>query len=348
MIGIYKITNLTNGKIYIGQSTCIEERLKSHMRCSTNIHLRNSVSKYGKDNFKLEVLEECDRESLNELERKYIKLFNSDCAEYGYNLTSGGERESGWNHSEESIHRMKELASKRVADPDYVNPSKGSRLVHKGSLTSRAYPQNMEKMLQEGWELGPSSEFTLEGSSKRCGPNNGVYGKGYLFEGAKNHFYGKHHTEETKEQIRQNMPDTSSGWRGHHHTEESKQKMRGPRPCISGEKNPNYGKRGENSVCYGRIGINNGKQEKRVKQSDLAKYLTSGWTIGGLKRPMSEETKRKRNESMKKLYERGFDKSVYASGKGKAVINNGCETKRIPLEELETYLCEGWKRSRIK
>ena len=50
-IGIYKIENRINGKIYIGQSWNIENRIKSHKAREHNAHLRASYAKYGIENF---------------------------------------------------------------------------------------------------------------------------------------------------------------------------------------------------------------------------------------------------------------------------------------------------------
>lgn len=62
---------------------------------------------------------------------------------------------------------------------------------------------------------------------KCCGENNYMFGKGYLVAGEKNGMYGKHHTEETKERLRE---------------------------AFSGENNPQFGKKGELATCYGRTG----------------------------------------------------------------------------------------------
>ena len=60
MIGIYKITN-PKGKIYIGQSTNIEERWeKGHKYNSgSGKKFKNSLNKYGWGKHKKEILEEC-------------------------------------------------------------------------------------------------------------------------------------------------------------------------------------------------------------------------------------------------------------------------------------------------
>lgn len=80
MIGIYKITNIYNGKMYIGSSNNIDRRWKEH-KTSLNkgIHhsakLQNSWNKHGEDSFIFEVLEECDTEKLLYLEQFYIDKY---------------------------------------------------------------------------------------------------------------------------------------------------------------------------------------------------------------------------------------------------------------------------------
>ena len=95
--GIYKYTNLINGKVYIGQSTNILKREKYHYGSMCNkkdkryyTYFYSSMRKYGYDNFKFEILELCSKEELNKKERYYIKLYNANNHKFGYNLTDGG------------------------------------------------------------------------------------------------------------------------------------------------------------------------------------------------------------------------------------------------------------------
>lgn len=87
MIGIYKITNKLNGKCYIGQSTNIKKRWENHrsMNGNEDYPLYRAFRKYGVNNFKFEVLEECNKEELEHMEYFYILLFESD--KNGYNQT---------------------------------------------------------------------------------------------------------------------------------------------------------------------------------------------------------------------------------------------------------------------
>lgn len=92
MIGIYKIENKINGKVYIGQSKNIEHRWKVHIsRFKSKKYdgkLYRAFRKYGIENFKFEILHECEEKQLDQLEMFYISKYNS--YECGYNSTLGG------------------------------------------------------------------------------------------------------------------------------------------------------------------------------------------------------------------------------------------------------------------
>ena len=96
MCGIYKITNLINEKVYIGQSVDINYRFNNHKSESFNpksnaynTAIHRAIRKYGVENFSFEVIEECTKELLSEKEIYWIAYYNS--YGNGYNLTSGGE-----------------------------------------------------------------------------------------------------------------------------------------------------------------------------------------------------------------------------------------------------------------
>ena len=93
--GIYKLTNLNNQKVYIGQAVDIGERFKQHTKCGLGIDtpsnmLYTAMTKDGVENFTFEVLEECERGMLNDREKYYIDLYRAQ--EYGYNMSRGGAR----------------------------------------------------------------------------------------------------------------------------------------------------------------------------------------------------------------------------------------------------------------
>jgi len=96
MTGIYKITNLINNNAYIGLSINIENRWKSHRERAFDSDnkeydkvLYQAFRKYGLENFKWEVLEECKPEELKEKEIYWINYYNT--FKKGYNATPGGD-----------------------------------------------------------------------------------------------------------------------------------------------------------------------------------------------------------------------------------------------------------------
>lgn len=95
-IGIYKITNLINGKIYIGKSINIQRRFKEHSNVNNHkdTWLYQAMDKYGIDNFEFEVVEECNENDLLDLEKEWILRTSS--FPNGYNMTMGGEWGGGY------------------------------------------------------------------------------------------------------------------------------------------------------------------------------------------------------------------------------------------------------------
>ena len=85
---IYKLTNLKNKKIYVGQTIQFEKRMNHH-RHSKQPGVDAAIRKYGWENFSVEILEECPEEMLDEREIFWIAELNSMFPN-GYNLTSGG------------------------------------------------------------------------------------------------------------------------------------------------------------------------------------------------------------------------------------------------------------------
>lgn len=103
---IYKITNLVNGKIYIGQTKqTLNERWREHKVHSKtlNYSLYKVMRKYGIDNFKFEEIEKCEIEKLNEREIFWISFYDSFNKKKGYNLTRGGKGNKLLNLDEDEI-----------------------------------------------------------------------------------------------------------------------------------------------------------------------------------------------------------------------------------------------------
>lgn len=93
MTRIYLITNLINGKQYVGKTKyTLAHRFSQH--CNNDYyhtHLHNAIKKYGTENFTIEEICTCSDEHWRELETFYIKFYHTHYSEGGYNLTWGGD-----------------------------------------------------------------------------------------------------------------------------------------------------------------------------------------------------------------------------------------------------------------
>jgi group I intron endonuclease len=83
---VYKTTNLLNGKIYVGK-----DESNSDWYLGSGFILKRAIEKYGKANFKKEILEYCDsRDLLEEREKYWIKELKATDPNIGYNVAEGG------------------------------------------------------------------------------------------------------------------------------------------------------------------------------------------------------------------------------------------------------------------
>lgn len=169
---IYKITNIINGLSYIGQTKYNAiYRFYAHLSTIKNTRFYNSIQKYGKDSFKLEILEDnVPIDKLDELEIYYIKKFNTFLN--GYNETKGGSGIKSYKHS----IKTKEKISKKVLEA-YKN----------GKILSKNRNEKIKNALKGVQKSIEHRQKLSENAKKRVGALNG--------------FYGRHHTTETKAKI---------------------------------------------------------------------------------------------------------------------------------------------------
>lgn len=94
--GVYKITRLKTGEIYIGQTTSIDKRWQEHVKTALGVgnlassQLHRVMSADGCENFTFEVLEEVPKDKLRERESFYIDFYDSK--NYGLNSVTGDKK----------------------------------------------------------------------------------------------------------------------------------------------------------------------------------------------------------------------------------------------------------------
>lgn len=97
--GIYKFTNIKNGKVYIGQTRYLATRYREHKSellnsKHHNSYLQRAVNKYGFDSFEYEIICRCPIEELDTKEIYYITLYDATNRTKGYNINPGGNSHS--------------------------------------------------------------------------------------------------------------------------------------------------------------------------------------------------------------------------------------------------------------
>lgn len=134
--GIYKITNLVNGKFYIGRAQDLylrECNHKSYLRAGThhNSHLQAAWNKYGESAFKFETLFECPIDELEEVEQQLLDQYAATEQTYNISLSSLGdapthteEQKAKWSRERKgkkqnptSVKRMTETQKAKLGKP---------------------------------------------------------------------------------------------------------------------------------------------------------------------------------------------------------------------------------------
>lgn len=88
--GIYKITDMTSGKCYVGQAVSFSQRWRQHIKrglgaeAATRNKLYPAMKTIGVENFTFEIIEECSRAELDEKEDFWQKYFQANT--YGYGI----------------------------------------------------------------------------------------------------------------------------------------------------------------------------------------------------------------------------------------------------------------------
>jgi hypothetical protein len=108
---IYSITNILNGKIYVGFHAT-NDLNDNYM--GSEIAINEAYKKYGIDKFKKDILEYCNRNNWGEREKYWIRKLNTYGK--GYNLTLGGEGTLGVRLSHES---RRKISDSKIGKPSW-------------------------------------------------------------------------------------------------------------------------------------------------------------------------------------------------------------------------------------
>jgi len=192
--GIYKFTN-PKGKSYIGQAVDIERRHQMYKQLNSDSvgpKFLNSLKKYGYENHKMEILEECNLEQLDEKEYFWKKEFIN---ENGWDnaLFFRLKDKKGGKHSLDTIEKMRNAKlGKKYSDESKQKMKKPKTEEHKQKISeSKKGKENLKNRKKVGqydmngnllniWEKIKQAEIELNlwnggisacltGRQKECG-----------------------------------------------------------------------------------------------------------------------------------------------------------------------------------
>lgn len=210
--GIYSIENIENGKKYIGQTSNLEKRKKTHFRnlkggYHPNTHLQFSFNKYGNNKFIFKTLIYCEIFELEKYEQFFVDitpvhlLYNKclECVASRKGVPVSKETRKKLSIANtgktRSLNIRRKMSKSRMGEGNNFYGKKHSiKSKDKMSKAHKNLSEETRKKMREA-QLGKShSEETKNKISKATfGQNNPMY--------------GKHHSEETRIKIRNNAPN---------------------------------------------------------------------------------------------------------------------------------------------
>lgn len=148
---IYKVTNLINGKIYIGMSLgSLKRRKQNHLSAAiagnSKYIFHSAIRKYEEENFKWEVIDgSLFFDSLCELEKKYILKFNCKVP-CGYNLTDGGDGTRGFICSDETRIKRRLAMLGKPKSAGHIKKMSAASMGNKHFLGRHHSKETIDKM----------------------------------------------------------------------------------------------------------------------------------------------------------------------------------------------------------
>jgi group I intron endonuclease len=135
---LYRITNLVNGKDYVGISTDYNKRWKEHICYAKREEAQpnecvvsKAIRKYGLDNFKFEIIGVANTWTIAQEHERMVRYFGMG----NYNRTMGGDGILGWTHSEETRRKISEKAKADGRRPP-AGPEVTAKIVASSKITN--------------------------------------------------------------------------------------------------------------------------------------------------------------------------------------------------------------------
>jgi group I intron endonuclease len=199
--GIYLLTNLVNGKIYIGKSINLYRRMQKYKseakhNKNQNRYLLKAIRKYGWENFEVSILEsynEIDNEKLLDREEYWIRKLNTTDRKIGYNIVFRGTDWTGLHHTEKTKQKLSKMFSDGRFSGSH-NPMWGRKHSKKTKkkISDRHKGKGKKPVKQINkktgeiikiWDSAKEAAISLKGSSKNHASSITKVCSGYIQKG---------------------------------------------------------------------------------------------------------------------------------------------------------------------
>lgn len=217
---VYETTNLINGKKYIGKRSC-DCSIEEDKYIGSGKYIKNSIKKYGKENFKKEILQICESEEMAyEWEKVYIEQVKAYDNHNYYNIARGGDglgslqMKELWENEEFRNKAVKGMKGKKHSEETKKKMSEA----HKGKSISEETKNKMSQA-QKGKEL--SEETKIKIRTSKIGHKHSESTKLKL----RNAQTGKKHSQETKNKMSESRKGEKSYWYNKERSKEMKYKL---------------------------------------------------------------------------------------------------------------------------
>jgi group I intron endonuclease len=253
--GIYQIKNLVNGKVYVGSSDCLKRRIREHKYWlnkgrHVNGHLQFAWNKYGIDGFDFSILEHCSIDDLIPTEQKWMDKLCVIGTDYNICPIAGSTR--GSTHTEEAKAKMS-ISRRGEANAFYGKKHSDETLEYLRSINIGKEGSNKGKPMS----LEARKKSSISKTGKKMGEDNP--------------FFGRTHSDETKEKIRQARIGKSPWNKGVKMSSESVEKNRQSQIGLqAGDKNPFFGKKhSEESKAKMSAAQKQSRQQRKINEQKL-------------------------------------------------------------------------------
>lgn len=168
---IYKITNLSNGKIYIGKDTLSNENYMG-----SGVLIRRAIKKYGIKCFQKEIIYETDNyEDLSNSEKYWIEFYKSYNRNIGYNISKGGDGGDTMSNNPK-LNEIKDKISKSLKNREFSQEHR-EKLSKNHDSTKRKKGKSFEEIY--GYERSEEIKQKLKRSRSKYKNEKERFGEKY-------------------------------------------------------------------------------------------------------------------------------------------------------------------------